>query len=117
MERQNILFKIVGALHTPRRFPSGLNRREKETDQNSDNRDNDEKFNESKTRFTYLQGKKTTQKTLAFNKAMKNYVEYLRDVIRSGNLSSKKRQDFGKKRNNVHTLMLQTVKSGVNKKV
>ena len=47
--RQTQLLQIVRALHTPRRFPSRLNRREKQPDQNTDDRNHDQQFNKGKT--------------------------------------------------------------------
>ena len=47
MERQAQLFEVIGALHTPCGFASGLNGGQKKGDQNSDDRDDDKKFDKS----------------------------------------------------------------------
>jgi len=46
---QRELLEVVGALHSPCGFAGGLNGRQKKGDQNTDDRDDDEKFNKSKT--------------------------------------------------------------------
>ena len=43
---QSELLQVVCALHTTRRFTSSLHRRQKKTDQDTDDRDDDKKFNE-----------------------------------------------------------------------
>ena len=43
------LFEVIGTLHTSRRFARGLDGGEKQTDQDTDNSDNDQKFNQGKT--------------------------------------------------------------------
>ena len=49
VHRQADLLHVVRALHPTRGFAGRLNRREKQTDQNTDDGDNDEKFDEGKT--------------------------------------------------------------------
>jgi hypothetical protein len=45
------LFQLIRALHTTGRFARRLNGREKQTDQNPDDRDNDQQLDESKAAF------------------------------------------------------------------
>jgi len=49
MDRQSDLFEIVGTLHSPCRFSRGLNGRQKKSNQDTDDRDDDKKFNKGKT--------------------------------------------------------------------
>jgi hypothetical protein len=51
MQCQRNLLEIVGALHPSSRFASGLNGGQQECDQNSDDRNNNEKFNEGKSLY------------------------------------------------------------------
>jgi hypothetical protein len=48
VKRQRPLLDMVGTLHSPRRFTSRLNGRQKKGDQNADDRNNDKKFDERK---------------------------------------------------------------------
>jgi hypothetical protein len=43
------LLELIGALHASRRFPGSLNCRQKKGDEHSDNRNDDEKFDERET--------------------------------------------------------------------
>jgi hypothetical protein len=45
------LFQLVRALHTTGRFARRLNRREKQTDQNPNDRDDDEQLDEREAAF------------------------------------------------------------------
>jgi len=54
MHRQADLLHVVRALHTTRGFASGLDRRKEQTDQNTDNGDDDEKFDEGEPRFAQI---------------------------------------------------------------
>ena len=47
--RQPELLEVVGALHAARGLACGLDRRKEQSDQNTDDRDNDQKFDEGKT--------------------------------------------------------------------
>jgi hypothetical protein len=49
MNRERNLLHLVGALHASRRFTRGLNRREEEPNKNTDDGDNNEKFDKGKT--------------------------------------------------------------------
>jgi len=46
---EHTLLEIVRALHPTRGFAGRLHRREKKTDQNTDDRDDDEEFDKSET--------------------------------------------------------------------
>jgi hypothetical protein len=43
------LLHVVPALHSPRRLPRALHRRQEQADQNADNGDDDQEFNKRKT--------------------------------------------------------------------
>ena len=45
------LLEIVRALHTPRGLARGLYRREQQSNEDTDNRDNDKEFNQSEPFF------------------------------------------------------------------
>ena len=49
MKGDTDLLEIVRTLHTSRRFARCLNRGEKQTDQNTDDRNNDQQLNQGKT--------------------------------------------------------------------
>lgn len=49
LDRKAELFQVVRALHPTRGFAGGLHRREEEPDQNTDDGDDDQQFDESKT--------------------------------------------------------------------
>jgi len=49
MQREKPLLDIVRALHPASRFTGRLNRRQQKRDQNSNNRNDDEKFNKGKS--------------------------------------------------------------------
>src|SRR5947209_14384591 len=48
LHAQTDLAKVIGALGAPSRFADGLNRRQEESNENSDDRDDHEQFDESK---------------------------------------------------------------------
>jgi hypothetical protein len=50
LDGEPLLLKIVRALHSTRRLAGRLNGRQEQSDQNPDDRDDDQKFHESKTR-------------------------------------------------------------------
>jgi hypothetical protein len=48
VDRKRKLFEVVGALHAPSRLASGLDGREQKSHQNTDNGDDDQKFDQGK---------------------------------------------------------------------
>ncbi len=59
LDGQPELLQVVRALHAAGGFASGLNRREKQTDQNADDRDNDQQLDEGETKLFALSGHTT----------------------------------------------------------
>ena len=57
LDGETELLEVVGALHTTSRFTRRLDGGEKETDQNTDDRDNDQQFDERKPIFSCGHGK------------------------------------------------------------
>ena len=49
VHREHLLFQIIRALHASRRFSSSLDGGQKQPNQNTDDRYNDQKFDQSKT--------------------------------------------------------------------
>ena len=49
LNRQRVLFEVVRALHPTRGLAGRLNRRKEQTDQDTDDRDDDQQFDEGKT--------------------------------------------------------------------
>ena len=47
VNRKPDLLEVIGTLHPPGGFPSGLNGRKQESDQNADDRNDYQKFNKS----------------------------------------------------------------------
>jgi hypothetical protein len=54
LQRQTNLFQIVRALHTSSRFTRRLNGRKEKPDQDTDDRDNDQQFDQGKTMASFL---------------------------------------------------------------
>jgi hypothetical protein len=78
LDGQPELFQVVRALHTTGGFASGLNGREKQTDQNTDDRDDDQKFDKGEALAFTLGGHERSPKYITYSKLSASFEKRLK---------------------------------------